>query len=172
MKACKLGYSNAMHHVVLLQYTVFKRIALCCVTLLMAVPSLFSQVSVSEERKEEPFSYIGMKLEDMFNRFGTPRSVYSSRGTEHWQDDVVFTYGEGDFYVYRDRIWQVGLKSVFGINIGDVKAVALLVLGENVMDEGGYLLYNIPGGSWPVSLRINLSAGKVSAIFVYRPDFQ
>ena len=140
--------------------------------LISVVPPLFSQVSVSEERKEEPFSYIGMKLEDMFNRFGTPRAVYSSRGDEHWQDDVVFTYGEGDFYIYRDRIWQVGLKSVFGINIGDVKAVALLVLGENVTDEGDYLLYNIPGGAWPVSLRINFSAGKVSAIFVYRPDFQ
>jgi hypothetical protein len=132
---------------------------------------LFSQVSVSPERNEVPFSYIGMKLEDMLGRFGVPQAVHASRGDEQWQDDVVFVYGEGDFYVYRDRVWQVRVRSVFGINTGDVKAVALLVLGDNVRDEGEYLLYNIPGGGWPVSLRINFAAGRVSAIFVYRPDF-
>jgi hypothetical protein len=140
--------------------------------LLAGVFPLFSQTAVSEDRKEEPFSYIGMRLGDVFSRFGTPQSVYAARGDEHWQDDVVFVYAAGDFYVYRDRVWQVGLKSVFGINVGDVKAVALLVLGETARDEGDYLLYNIPGGGWPVSLRVNFSANRVSAIFVYRPDFQ
>ena len=148
------------------------RFSLFCFTFLITVFPLFSQPVVSEERKEAPFSYIGMKLDEMFSRFGPPQSVHADRGDEHWQDDVVFIYGEGNFYVYRDRVWQVGVKSVFGINIGDVKAVASLVLGDTVKDEGNYLLYNVPGGGWPVTLRINISSGRVSAIFVYRPDFQ
>jgi len=147
------------------------RLIFAWLILLTGVHPLFSQAAVSEDRNEEPFSYVGMKLEDMLKRFGTPQAVYVSRGDEHWQDDVVFAYGEGDFYVYRDRVWQVGIKSVFGIKTGDVKAVSLLVLGETVLDEGDYLLYRVPGGGWPVSLRINFSAGKVSAIFVYRTDY-
>ena len=145
---------------------------LLCVFLSVAVSPLFSQAVLSgEDLKNEPFSFIGMKLDDMLQRFGTPQSVYAARGSEHWQDDVVFVYGEGDFYIHRDRVWQVGLKSVFGIKAGDVKAVAILVLGETAKDEGEYLLYSIPGGGWPLSLRVNFSAGRVSAIFVYRPDF-
>ena len=140
--------------------------------LLFVCLPLFSRPVISDERKEEPFSFIGMKLEDMFRRFGPPKSVYAARGDQPWQDDIVFVYDAGDFYIFRDRIWQVGVKSVFGIKIGDVKAVALLVFGDNVRDEGDYLLYNITGGGWPVSIRVNFSSGRVSNIFVYRPDFQ
>ena len=149
-----------------------RRIIFFFLPLLTVAAGLWSQTSVSEERKEAPFSYIGMRLEDMLNRFGTPLTVYADRGDEQWQDDVVFVYREGDFYVYQNRVWQVAVNSVFGIKTGDVKAVALLVLGNNVREENDYLLYNIPGGAWPVSLRINFTAGRVSAIFVYRPDFQ
>ena len=160
------GYSKTMHHAAHLR-------VLFCIIFLIAVIPLFPQAALSAESlNSEPFSFIGMKLDDVLKRFGTPRSVYASRGSEQWQDDVVFVYGEGDFYVYGDRVWQVGLKSVFGIKAGDVKAVALLVLGETARDEGDYLLYNIPGAGWPLSLRVNFSAGRVSAIFVYRPDFQ
>ena len=146
---------------------------LLCVSLFAAALPLFSQSALSTEGPDtEPFSFVGLKLDDLLKRFGTPLSVHSSRGDESWQDDVVFVYGEGNFFIYRDRVWQAELKSVFGIKTGDVKAVALLVLGETVRDEGDYLLYNIPGGGWPLSLRVNFSAGKVSAIFIYRPDFQ
>jgi len=140
--------------------------------LIFFCPPLFSQPAFSGDIKEEPFTFIGMTLEDVFNRFGMPRTVYVARGEEHWQDDVVFVYNEGEFYIFRNRVWKVGLNSVFGINTGDVRAVALLVLGDRVRDEGDFILYNIPGGGWPVTLRINFLAGRVSAIFVFRPDFQ
>ena len=149
-----------------------KRLVLLFSIMLITVFPGFLQPLVAEERMEKPFSYIGMKLADVFNSFGAPAAVYASRGDEHWQDDVVFIYDEGDFFIYHDRVWQVSVKSVFGVNIGDVKAVALLVLGDTAKEEGGYILYNIKGGGWPVTIRINITAGKVSAIFVYRPDFQ
>jgi len=148
------------------------RIALLCVILLTAAISLFSQpVLTAETQNEAPFSFIGMRLGDVIGRFGAPRLVHVSRGDEAFQDDVVFVYDDGDFYIYRDRVWKVALRSIFGIRAGDVKAVALLVLGDNARDEGDYVLYDIPGGVWPVSLRINFSDGRVSAIFVYRPDY-
>ena len=120
---------------------------------------------------DEQIAFIGMKLDDLYRRFGSPQTVYAARGGETWQDDVVLVYKEGDFYIFRDRVWQVGLKSIYGIRIGDVKSVAMLVLGENVQDQGDYALYSFPGGAWPLSLRVNFTSGKISAIYVYRPDY-
>jgi len=122
-------------------------------------------------RNDEIISIIGLKLEDLFLLYGVPNSVHAARGNEHWQDDVVFVYNEWDFYIFRDRVWQIGLKSGYGIKVGDPKAAALLALGDKTKDEGDYLLYPLTGGSWPLSLRVNFNAGKISGIFVYRTDF-
>jgi hypothetical protein len=112
-----------------------------------------------------------MRLDELINRFGAPRNVHAARGEEHWQDDVVFAYTDYDFYIYRDRVWQVGVKSIYNMKIGDAKAVALLVLGDAAQDMGEYILYALPSGSWPLSLRVNYNAGRVSAIFIYRADY-
>jgi hypothetical protein len=140
--------------------------------LLMAVMPLWPQnASSAPAQRDEQLSFVGLRLDDVFKRFGSPQSVYAARGIEDWQDDVVFTYNEGDFYIYRDRVWQVGIKSVYGIKVGDSKAVAMLVFGENARDESDYVLYPVPGGAWPLSIRVNCNAGKVSAIYVFRPDY-
>jgi hypothetical protein len=69
-------------------------------------------------------------------------------------------------------VWQVGLKSAWGIEAGDNRAAALLALGENTEDREQYLLRPLPGGSWPLALRCNFDEeGKVSIIFIYRSDF-
>jgi hypothetical protein len=120
----------------------------------------------------DPAALIGLRLEALLSRFGAPRAVYAARGTEEWQDDVVFVYGEGDFYVFRDRVWQIGLKSYRGIKIGDSKPAAMLILGGEARDEGGSIVLPLPSKDWPLALRIGLnSAGFVSALHVYRSDF-
>ena len=143
---------------------------LSCAALLMAGPPVWAQAALTVQHDEQ-FSFVGMRLDELYRRFGTPQAVYTARGEENWQDDVVFVYNEGEFYIYRDRVWQVGVKSIYGMRVGDAKGVALLVLGENARDGGDYVLYPIPGGAWPLSLRVNLSAGRISSIFVYRPDY-
>ena len=120
---------------------------------------------------------VGMKLADLIGRFGAPKAVLAARGNEPWQDDVVFQYAEGDFYVFKDRVWQVKLASAYGISIGDPKQAAVLVMGNTAEDRGDYLLMPVSsnqssGASWPLMLRVNLdNAGKVNSIFIYRPDF-
>ncbi|MDR2134307.1 MAG: hypothetical protein LBP27_04300 [Treponema sp.] len=121
---------------------------------------------------EDPASLVGLTLEDLLNRFGTPRAVYAVRGVEEWQDDVVFVYDGGDFYICKDRVWQVGFKSVRGIKPGDSKPAALLVLGEEAEDRGDHILLSLPDGNWPLTLRVSLNeTGFVSALYIYRPDF-
>jgi len=148
-----------------------KKVAvLFCAALMMAGPSAWAQAA-STAQNDEQLSFIGMKLDEVYRRFGPPQAVYAARGEENWQDDVVFVYNEGDFYIHRDRVWQIGIKSIYGMRIGDARGVALLVLGENARDGGDYVLYSLSGGAWPLSLRINFNAGKIASIFVYRTDY-
>ena len=142
---------------------------LLCIILLFFIPRLWAQQGGI--RNEEIVSGIGLKLEDLFLRYGVPNTVYTSRGNEYWQDDVVFAYSEWDFYIYRDRVWQIGLKSGYGMKIGDAKAAALIALGDKARVEDDYLLYPLTGNAWPLSLRVNFNAGKISGIFVFRTDF-
>ena len=116
-------------------------------------------------------AYIGMRLPDLVERLGLPQSVYSSRGREPWQDDVVFVYREAEFFIFRDRVWQLSLKSAYGVTVGDPKPAVVLALGEELIDEGDCVLFPLPPVGWPLMFRANLSAaGRVSAIYIYRPD--
>jgi hypothetical protein len=119
-----------------------------------------------------PETLIGLTLEGLYSLFGPPKEVYSIRGVEEWQDDVVFVYPQGDFYVYGDRVWQLGLGAARGVRVGDPRAAALLALGQEAEEQGDYLLLPLRGGPWPMSLRINLDdSGRTTAIFLYRSDF-
>lgn len=121
---------------------------------------------------DEILSLVGMKLSELIENYGTPKMVFTARGNEQWQDDVVFQYDRGDFYIYKDRVWQVKLPFARGISIGDPKAVALLVMGESAEDNGDHLLLPLSGRGWPLMFRVNFNnTGYVSGIYVYRPDY-
>ncbi|MDR3247824.1 MAG: hypothetical protein LBT39_03470, partial [Treponema sp.] len=90
---------------------------LCCLLLLTGVFSRLPAQSAVPDG--DPEAFIGLTLEGLFARFGVPREVYALRGQEEWQDDVVLVYPQGDFYVFRDRVWQVGVPSAHGIRVGD-----------------------------------------------------
>jgi len=121
---------------------------------------------------DEQLSFVGMMMADLLERFGPPRSVICERGAEPWQDDVVFQYNGADFYIYRDRIWQVKLASTHGISNGDKKAAVLLTLGNAAEEKGDHALLAINGRNWPLVLRVNFNnTGLVTAIYIYRPDF-
>jgi hypothetical protein len=140
-------------------------------TLVPALP-LCAQENGGEGPPRDAVDAIGLTLAMVYTRYGVPESVYAARGAEEWQDDVVFVYTDWDLYVYKDRVWQVGLKSSHGIRLGDSRGVVSLVLGEGVKSYGGYMLYTLPSRSWPLQIRFDLNAaGKVAAIFIYRSDF-
>ena len=121
---------------------------------------------------DEKLSFVGMTLSELIERFGTPKAALAARGNEQWQDDVIFQYNEGDFYIHRDRVWQVMLSSACGVSNRDRKAAVLLALGNTAQDRGDYILLPISGKDWPLMLRVNMNnSGQVSAIYIYRSDF-
>ncbi|AEF85302.1 hypothetical protein TREPR_1797 [Treponema primitia ZAS-2] len=135
--------------------------------------SLFPQsFSGEQELPGDPAQPIGLTLSLVYARYGVPESVYTIRGAEEWQDDVVFVYNDRDMYVFKDRVWQVSVRTAYGITLGDPGGVVSLILGDGVQSFSGYLLYALPSRSWPLQLRVNLdNAGRVESIFIYRSDF-
>jgi hypothetical protein len=142
-----------------------------------ALPAVWSQppdtaVRVSGADSPAVESLVGLTLEELYARFGVPLAVHAVRGAEEWQDDVVMVYGQGDFYLFKDRVWQVSLKAGYGLKLGDPGPAAALALGEKARNMGDHFLLSLPGGGWPLELRVNINgSGRVSAICVYRPDF-
>ncbi|MDR0623003.1 MAG: hypothetical protein LBG10_01060 [Treponema sp.] len=121
---------------------------------------------------DDPAALIGLNLENLLSRFGVPRTVYAARGHEEWQDDVVFVYEEADFYVYKDRVWQISLKAAYGIRLGDPRSAVILTLGEEAEDFEDHILLVLPSKGWPLTFRVNVNgSGFISALFVYRSDF-
>jgi len=149
-----------------------KILALAC---LVSLSEAFAHAQVRQPgRHDEAVSFIGMRLDALLGLFGAPSAVHAARGAEEWQDDVVFVYPQGDFYIHRDRVWQVGFSSLGGMRVGDPRAVASLVLGDAAQDHGDFVIYPLqplPGTGWPVAMRVSFSAGRIAAIFVYRTDF-
>jgi hypothetical protein len=120
----------------------------------------------------EPETLIGLTLEGLYSRFGAPQAVHAVRGREEWQDDVVLIYPQGDFYVFRDRVWQLGLKAIRGLRVGDSRGAVMLALGEGAQEGEGYFLLSIHGKAWPITLRVNMDdSGVAAGIFVYRDGF-
>jgi len=121
---------------------------------------------------DEQYAFIGMTLEELIDNYGPPRAVAAARGIELWQDDVVFQYTGVDFYIFKDRVWQVKFLTTHDISNGESKAVVMLKLGDMFEDMEDHLVMEIPDKNWSMMLRINFnSAEQVNAIFIYRTDF-
>jgi hypothetical protein len=124
-----------------------------------------------EKAIDDPAALIGATLNGLFTGLGAPKSVYPVRGLAVWQDDVVFVYDDGEFFIYGNRVWQIKVRSAYGIKEGDPKAQAVLALGQG-RDFEGHCLYPLPSKVWPITLRINWDASeRIQAIYIYRSDF-
>jgi len=139
---------------------------LLCIGLLCFGISGFAQTE-----SEDPALIVGLTLSELINRFGVPKQVYAVRGVAAWQDDVVFVYDAGEFFIFGNRVWQIKIRTAYNIKEGDTKAAVTRVFGES-RDYEGYTLYQLPAKAWPMMLRVNWdTSGKVAGIYIYRSDF-
>jgi hypothetical protein len=144
-----------------------------CLLLLLSLAGLgHAQDAASQaQAAQDPALIIGFTLNDLVGRYGIPRQVYAVRGVAAWQDDVVFVYDSGEFYIFGNRVWQLKLRSAYNIKDGDSKAAVGRVMGEG-RDFEGYTLFQLPNKVWPIMLRVNWDAsGRAAGIYIYRSDF-
>lgn len=127
---------------------------------------------------DDPAVLLGLNPAQAIERFGAPASVFAIRGTEAWQDDVVFDYGGGfSLFLFKDRVWQVRIarpyaSPVLGFVVGSSRERAASALGSPVLELAGAVEWSLPAEAWPVRLRgIVDVAGFIPELYIYRADF-
>jgi hypothetical protein len=126
----------------------------------------------------DPAGLLGLSPALAIERFGPPARVFAVRGTEPWQDDVVFDYPGGfALFLFRDRVWQIRIGEayaapVFGFIVGLSTERAVAILGAPDLALPGAYEWVLPGDTWPVRLRGVVDAtGLIHELYVYRADF-
>ncbi|MDR1389368.1 MAG: hypothetical protein LBJ31_05265 [Treponema sp.] len=149
-----------------------KKITWVCICLIVFYVPLFTQEPPgAQEVAQDPSLLVGVSISDLITRYGVPKQVKAARGAAEWQDDVVFIYDSGEYYVYLDRVWQVRVKSAYGVKEGDPRTAVNRALGEG-RDFNGYSLYQRPSKMWPIMIRINWTAsGRTEGMYIFRSDF-
>jgi hypothetical protein len=155
--------------------------AVLCLLVCAASPlpaQTVSGVALSSALPADPAELLGMSPAHAIERFGPPAKVFSVRGAEPWQDDVVFDYAGGfSLFLFKDRVWQIRIGEkhtapVFGFVVGSAAERATAILGAPDLQLSGAYEWVLPAEAWPVRLRgIVDAAGSIRELYVYRADF-
>ena len=145
----------------------------------MLIPFLFVAVFAPAETGDpvdiDPSACLGFDLTSVFLECGVPSTVFPVRGSEAWQDDVVFRYGtDYSLFLFHDRVWQVRVWDsghIAGIAIGDSRESVIETLGDPAGEIEGSLVFDLPDRGYPVRLRVNFSEDAASDLYLYRADF-
>ena len=120
---------------------------------------------------------IGLDLKSALDTLGAPRAVFSFRGQEEAQDNVVFYYPDYLYlFWYRNRVWQVRCdrrfaKPLFGVSMGMPREVIERTSSRHFIAKGDSLFFDLEDSKYPLRVRLVFSNNALSDVYVYRSDF-
>jgi hypothetical protein len=126
---------------------------------------------------DSPTELIGMDPAQAFAALGAPAGIFTQRGTEPNEDDVVFFYPDFRYvFWFGNRVWQVCYDrryagSVMGFSIGMGRAEAEAATPGRLQESGGSLFLSVDTGRFPLRVRLAMAGGRVTDIYVYRSDW-
>jgi hypothetical protein len=136
-----------------------------------------SQRTGGEATEFDPARYIGLDLKTALETLGTPQEVFSFRGPEESQDNVVFYYPDFLYlFWYRNRVWQVRCdrrfaRPLFGVAMGMPREVIERTSQHQLLAKGDSLYFDLDDGKYPLRVRLVFSDSALSDLYVYRSDF-
>lgn len=143
--------------------------------------NLYSSESLTTSPMElEVIDYedlLGSTPHTLITSLGSPDYIYSERGNDLKDDDVVFFYNKR-LYIYfnNNRAWQVRLdreftEKVADISIGDDLDTVLNTLGDPIETIENSIIYTRPDQGYPVFMRLYFKNKKLDDIYFYRGDY-
>jgi len=148
---------------------------------LSADPLAGSESPLGMEREPtgdfDPSRYIGLDLKAALDALGSPQEVFSFRGPEESQDNVVFYYSDFLYlFWYRNRVWQVRCdrrfaKPLFGVAMRMPREVIERTSRRQLAARGDSLFFDLDEAKFPLRVRLVFSNGSLSDLYVYRSDF-
>jgi hypothetical protein len=140
---------------------------------LMTTPVMAQQVFYPDD----PSALLGAGPTESIAARGPPVSVSALRGSEPWQDDVVFSYSDGSrLHLFDNHLWQIVVSlgyqgSILGVFIGDEPSKVISLLGEPFIASGDAMVWRLPWRGYPVMMRMIAKESKVVEIAIFRADF-
>jgi hypothetical protein len=152
---------------------------------MLAVLLLFSGLSNVAADDFDPTALIGLDLPGAVASVGLPQKMFTYRGVEESQDNVVFYYPDYRYlFWYRDRVWQVRCDrrftgQVLGLSLGmsreDVEKMSATYPAPSSLPQlvpnGDSLYFDLDGGKYPLRVRLVFAANLLTDLYVYRSDF-
>ena len=125
----------------------------------------------------DPTRLIGLDMPAAVAALGLPQQMFTWRGAEEREDNVVFYYPDFLYlFWFKDRVWQVRCdrrfaSTVFGFSLGasreQVERTSLRTLTPN----GDSLYLDLSDGRFPLRVRLVFTESVLSDLYVYRSDF-
>jgi hypothetical protein len=138
---------------------------------------LLTGSAVLAEDALDPVQLIGLGPGEAMRLLGAPEALYTERGEEQRQDDVVFYYPQHLYlFWFEDRVWQVRLDGryegeAFGLHMGDGRERVLALMGRPLRELPDSLVYQLPDRGYPMRLRLFFGDGELLAdLYCYRGD--
>ncbi|MDX9959459.1 MAG: hypothetical protein RBT68_13545, partial [Spirochaetia bacterium] len=110
---------------------------------LLLVQGAAAQAAVEPVMPWSPSVILGMSPGEAIERLGAPQRVFAVRGSEAWQDDVVFDYADGlSLFLFADRVWQVRIAEPYPLPVlgfvlgGNLDALSKTLGSPSTMMQG------------------------------------
>jgi hypothetical protein len=137
---------------------------------------LFCGLLAAAAEDFDPTALIGIDLPGAVGTLGLPQRMFSYRGVDDSQDNVVFYYPDYRYlFWYKDRVWQVRCDKRF---VGQVLGLSLGMSRDDVektshqfVPDGDSLYFDLDGAKYPLRVRLVFAANLLADLYVYRSDF-
>jgi hypothetical protein len=136
--------------------------------------SLLTRVSADDF---DPTRFIGLDIPAAVAALGLPQEMFTCRGAEERQDNVVFYYSDFLYlFWYRNRVWQVRCDrrfsaAVFGFTLGSSREQVERTSLRPLTPNGDSLYFDLSDGSFPLRVRLVFTLSVLTDLYVYRSDF-
>lgn len=124
---------------------------------------------------------LGSEIEQIFHSEIIPSEIFSNRGVEADEDNVVFYYNSGVYlFLFNNRVWQVRYDRTFegdfldlkmGQERGEILSHYLETELIPISSGDDYLTFELDDAPYPVRMKLFFLDDILDDLYIYRADF-
>jgi hypothetical protein len=148
-----------------------RKVGLVTLFMLLIAGGLLS----AQEELDLP-AFIGLTLEEVYRNLGPPGEVYTLRGEQPEQDDVVFYYPNHLYlFWFENRVWQVRVDgrfsgSIFTLSTGASRQQVIEAMGRPILQFPDSLVFHIEDRGYPIQARLYFDEEGLVDVYCFRGD--
>lgn len=142
--------------------------------MVMSLWGAFFFAAWAEEELKNPLGIIGVREETALTFWEDPTEIASVTGPS--EREIYFPSRGVTLGIHQDRVWQIRFDETTSLSWNRLKAGVSReevreILGTPYFSASHWDLYLLPGGSWPLRLRVFYRDAEAFDFYLYRGDF-